>query len=639
MKSSILPALLLWLPLAAAQAQPAAPAIAAISTPISTPYDGEIALTVDATDLDHKVMRVQETLPVQPGALTLHFPRWLPGTHGPGGDVARLGGLKFSARGQVLAWTRDALDSHAFHLDVPAGASVLDIEFQHLSPVSKASGRVTVTREMLNVQWNDLVLYPANYAARAIGVRPALKLPAGWAWAGALRAAPGQPRAGLVQFQPVSLETLVDSPLFAGSHLRRFELDPPGTARPVVLNLFADREEQLGASAPQIEAHRELVRQADRLFASRHFAHYDLLLALSDDLGGIGLEHHESSENGVKPDYFEKWDQAIGARELLPHEYTHSWNGKFRRPADLLTPNFNLPMRDSLLWVYEGQTQFWGWVLAARSGLTSAELAREHLAQTAAVYEHRSGRVWRNLQDTTQDPIAARYSPKDWRDWQRGAGDYYEESLLIWLDADMLIRERSAGKRSLDDFARAFFGVQPGEIGPLPYTFEDVAATLSAVQPDDWTAMLRQRLDTHEPAAPLAGLARAGWTLEYADKPSAAAKAREAEDKNNDFSWSLGLVVAQDGKIENVLWGSPAFAAGLAPALTLLAVNQRAYKPELLRDAISANRGGQAPIELLLREGDLFRSVRIDYREGQRYPRLVRLQSTEDRLATLLAPR
>jgi len=623
-----------------AQAQAQAQALAP-----SGAWAGEIALRVDATDLDRKILRVQQTLPVQPGPLKLHFPQWLPGTHAPTGDINQLAGLKVTAGGQPLAWRRDPVDVYAFHIDVPAGVRELGLEFQQLSAATREGGRVIVTHEMVNVQWNSVVLYPAGYQARQVRVKPSLVLPEGWQAGTALR--PAGQADGALQFQPVSLETLVDSPVFAGRHFRRIELDPPGTARPVVLNLVADSPGGLNASEAQIEAHRELVRQADKAFASRHFAHYDFLLAISDELGGIGLEHHQSSENGVRANYWENWNQRIGARELLPHEYTHSWNGKFRRPADLITPDFNVPMQNSLLWQYEGQTQFWGWVLAARSGLTTLQQARDQLAGTAAYYDHQSGRTWRNLQDTTNDGImTARRGNKDWVSWQRTSGDYYGEMLLVWLDVDTLIREKSGGTKSIDDFARSFFGVRDGELGPLPYRFEDIVATLNAVQPHDWAAFLRQRLDSNAPPGPLDGVARGGWKLVYAETPNDTTKADEAADRYADFTYSLGLRLGNqrgqqgqaDGRVSSVLWGSHAFAAGLAPGVVVVAVNGRAYKPELLRQAITANKEGQAPIELLLRDAENYRSVRIDYRGGLRYPRLERTEST-DRLSALLGRR
>lgn len=598
-----------------------------------------IHLSVDATDLQHRVFTVTQTLAVAPGPLTLWLPRWLPGAHAPAVEVLRMAGLQIQAAGRPLPWRRDPLDPHAFQLEVPAGVQALDIRFQHLSPAVPASGRVVMTPDMLNLQWHNLVLYPAGRAARDWLVQPRVRLPAGWQQGSALRLA--RRDGDTLVFQPVSVETLVDSPIFAGRHFRRIALEPAQASRPVMLNLVADHADALKASEDQIEAHRRLVQQADRLFGgARHFAQYDFLLALSEELGPIGLEHHESSENGVDTKYFEGWDRAIGARELLAHEYVHSWNGKYRRPADLWTPHFNTAMQNTLLWLYEGQTEFWGHVLAARSGLTSAALARDRLAQHAAGMLRRNGRAWRSLQDTTHDNLmGGRGRSKDWPSWQRASADYYIESLLLWLEVDALIREKSAGARSLDDFARAFFGQDDGQLGPRPYRFDDVVATLDAVQAHDWAALLRQRLDGADPEAPLQGLARAGWRLAFGDTPSENFKAGEARGKYSDFSDSIGLRVGADGRLSDVHWEGPAYRAGLAPGLTLVAVNMRAFTPEVLKQALQANREGQAPIELLLRDGNQFRQARIDWRGGLRYPRLERIEGREDRLSPLYAPR
>ncbi|WIV98399.1 M61 family metallopeptidase [Kinneretia aquatilis] len=606
-----------------------------IPQPEDKPYLGPIRIQVDATDLDRHIFQVRQQLPVKPGRLTLLFPRYLPGAHGPYGTVDRLAGLKIHAGTQELAWLRDTVDPFAFHVEVPAGVNELNLAFQFLSPVQREGGRVVMTPEMLNLQWISMLLYPAGHHASALQMQAEVTLPAGWTQASALRvesqSADG-PKRQRLRFKPVSLETLADSPLFAGAHTRRIELDPPGHPKPVVLNLMADDPAELQASEAQIQAHKNLVVQADRLFASRHFKHYDFLLAISGRMSGIGLEHHESSENGVGLGYFKDWGKRAGSRSLLPHEYTHSWNGKFRRPADLWTPQYNVPMQDSLLWLYEGQTDYWGRVLAVRSGLVSPEQARDAWAEIAATYSHRAGRLWRNLQDTTNEAAMAKSrSGHDWNNWQRGA-DYYAESGLIWLDADTWIREQSGGARSLDDFARLFFGVEDGRIAPLTYTFEDIVATLNRVQPRDWAAFLRQRLDHKGPEAPLDGLARAGWRLSWAETPSEFARADDSEWKNDDFAYSLGLNLKRDGKVEAVLWGSPAFEAGLSRAVTVVAVNNQAYKSERLAAAISANKGGAAPLELLLREGDRFRQVKIDYRGGLRYPRLSRVEGSPERL-------
>lgn len=627
--------------------------VATLPAPRDEAWLGTIQLQVDSTELDQRIQRVRQTLPVsQAGKLTLLYPRWLPGTHGPYNDIGGLTGLMIQAGSQRVTWVRDVSDPYAFHVDVPAGVKELQLQFEYLSALSPGQGRVNMSRAILGVQWNQLLLYPAGHFASGIKVQARLKLPEGWQQASALRDAKGQVpqpgKDGWVDFAPVSLETLVDSPLFAGKHAKRIELDPPKTDKPVALNLLADEASQLEASPAQIEAHRALVLQSDKLFGARHWRHYDFLLSLSKDFGGIGLEHHESSENGVRPDYFKDWEKSIRSRELLPHEYVHSWNGKFRRPQDLWTPQYNVPMRNSLLWVYEGMTQYWGHVLAARSGLTTPAQARDRLAHVAAYLNARVGRTWRNLQDTTNEGTMASRRDKAWRDWQRSGGDYYDEATLIWLDADTLIREKSGDTKSLDDFANAFFGIATtrhadGSIKPATYAFDDVVRTLNEVQPHDWAKFLRERLDTHNPGAPLDGLARSGWKLSFAEQESDFAKhaesSRGGKERAANYQHSLGLSVASDGKLEQVVWGSPAFVAKLAPGMVLVAVNMESYSAERLSAAVTANKGGKAPLQLLLRQGEHFRSVSLDYRGGLRYPVLERVEASKDRLSALQAAR
>lgn len=607
-----------------------------IAAPKDVPYPGQVSLLVDATDLERGIVNVRERVPVSgPGPLTLLYPEWLPGNHGPSGPLDKLGGLTISAAGAPLAWSRDPVDVFAFHVDVPAGVSAIDLSFQFLSAVSQPEGRIMMTPDMLSLQWNTVALYPAGYFSRDIEVAPSVRLPPGFTGATALES---QSVAGdVTTYKPVSFNTLVDSPMIAGRYFRRFELDPGGPAR-VSLDVIADKPEELAATSAQIDAHKALVVQAYRLFGSHHYDHYDFLFSLSDKMGGIGLEHHRSSEDGTIPRYFLDWERTPAVRDLLAHEFTHSWNGKFRRPADLWTPNFNTPMRDSLLWVYEGQTQYWGFVLAARAGLITAQQALDAIAVAAATYDARVGREWRDLEDTTNDPIIAMRRPIPWVSWQRSE-DYYSEGELVWLDVDTLIRQQSGGRRSLDDFARAFFGVDNGSFVTRTYAFDDIVAALNAVQPHDWAAFLQARLSGHGPGAPLNGLAQGGYRLTYDDEESGYLQSIARERKQILLNFSIGMAVGADGFLNGVDWQGAAFKAGLTVGTQIVAVNGEAYDADELKDAITAAKTSTAPIELLVKDGARYRTVAIDYHGGLRYPHLTPLGSGPRYLDQILAPR
>ena len=609
-----------------------------IVAPQNRPFPGRIELAVDATDLNRHIFSVTETIPVPSGeALTLLFPKWLPGNHGPTGPLPSFAGLMIKAGGKDVPWERDTVDMYAFHIAVPPGTASVQVQFQFLSPVENKEGRVVTTPNMLDVQWRPEILYPAGYYARDILVHPALTLPAGWQYGTALE---NEHASGAhIIFKPVTLNVLLDSPLYAGRYFSRLDLDPHG-AVPVHLDVVADRPEDLAIKPEDLQAHRNLVQQAYRNFGSHHYNHYDFLLSLSDEMDGIGLEHQRSSEDGTGRTYFTDLEKSAAGRDLLPHEYTHSWNGKFRRPADLWSPDFNvLPERDSLLWVYEGQTEYWGQVLAARSGILKAAQLRDLLAMEAAELDAATpGRTWRNLQDTTNDPIISWHKPSAWRSWSR-FGDYYTEGLLIWLDADTLIREKSNGAHSLSDFAKLFFGIDDGSSVTRTYSFDDVVQALNQIQPYDWAGFLRARLDGHGPGAPLDGLTRGGWRVVYTAEKSPLEKAVDGRRHGADFTYSLGLTLGSEGAITGVLWGGPAYNAGIARGTKLIAVNGLATEgASSLADAISLAKTDKAPIELLLRDGNHFRDLKIDYHGGLRYPHLERIDGTPDRLSDILAP-
>jgi predicted metalloprotease with PDZ domain len=616
------------------QPAPQAPAIAA---PVDTPYPGGvIRLKVDATDLAHAIMTVHETVPVAgAGPMVLQLPRWLPGNHSPSGSIDKIAGLIITAGGNRVEWKRDPVDVFAFHVDVPAGATALELEFQFLSPVSTKEGRVVMTPEMLNIEWDNVALYPAGYFSRDIQIQPTVTLPEGWTPATALET--DNVSGSVVAYKTTTFNTLVDSPLIAGKYFEKFDLDPGGPAQ-VTLDVIADRPSELVTKSAQIDAHKALVQQAYKLFGSHHYGHYDFLFSLSDRMGGAGLEHHQSSEDGTSPKYFTDWDMSPAGRDLLAHEYTHSWNGKFRRPADLWTPNFNVPMRDSLLWVYEGQTQYWGYVLAARSGLLSKQDALDAIALTAAQYDVRVGRSWKALEDTTNDPIVSQRRPLSWLSWQRSE-DYYSEGQLIWLDADTLIREKTGGKKSLDDFAKAFFGVDNGSFVTHPYTFDDIVAGLNGVVAYDWAGFLHQRLEGHGPGAPLDGVARGGYKLVYTDTPTTYLKSAEKSRKVNNQMFGIGFTVGKDATLAEVQWDSAAFKAGLTEGVTIVAINGQAYDDDYLKEVIKAAKTSPEPIELLVKAKDEYRTVRVDYHDGLRYPRFVRVDGTPARLDEILAAR
>ncbi|WP_313174474.1 peptidase M61 [Stenotrophomonas sp.] len=619
-----------------ANAAPDVPDVDARGVKISeAAYPGTIRLEVDATDLGQRVFKVRQTVPVQAGLQRFHYPAWLPGNHSPTGQIEKLAGLVISGNGQRLDWVRDPLDVYTFNVQVPEGVSELRMDFQFLSPTDSAQGRTVMTPNMLNLQWNAMLLYPAGHAAHAITYQASARYPQGWEAASALSVAS---RSGdTVNYAPTNLEILVDSPVFAGRYHRMFDLAPAGT-RPVRLNVFADRAKDLDAKPEHIEQHRALVAQARKLFGAEHYDHYDFLFAVTNQLGGIGLEHQRSSENSEDRDYFSGWDAKVGSSDLLGHEYTHSWDGKYRRPADLATLNYNVPMQGSLLWVYEGQTQYWGNVLTARSGIRPQEASRDALAMVAATYaDNRPGLEWRSLGDTTNDPVIARRKPKPYRGYQMSE-DYYQGGQMLWLEADVRLRTLSGGKRSLDDFAKAFFGQNDGQWErPDTYTFEDVAATLEQVQATgDWSQFLRERVDHR--AGLVGGIEAAGWKLVYKDKPSAYFKAM-MKGRGANFIYSLGVALSPAGYVNEVRWDSAAFNAGVGTGMQVLAVNDLQYSADELEEAVRAAKDSKQPVRLLVKEMDVYRTLSIDYHGGLRYPSLERIEGKADYLTPILTAR
>ena len=602
-----------------------------IPQPQDVAYPGTIKLEVDASNLSQRIIRVKETIPAQAGPLTLLYPMWVPGGHSPRNSLDKIAGITFKANGQKLDWKRDPLDVAAFHINVPAGVTEVTAEFDFLTPTTGAQGRVVMTPNMLNVQFLSTALYPAGHYMHQIMMDPRVTYPAGWT---AFTALDEASRSGdTVNYKTVPFDILVDSPVYAGRYTKNIDLTPAGSTVPVKLGVVADAAKYLETKPKQIEQHKAMVEQALKLYGAQHYNHYQFLFSLSDQMGGNGLEHQRSSENGVGTDYFTGWNEKTGFTDLLAHEYTHSWNGKYRRGKDLWVPNLNVPMQDSLLWVYEGQTQYWGNVLAARSGMRPLSASIDALALVAATYaENHPGLNWRNIQDTTNDPIIASRAPRAYRNYQMSE-DYYSGGQMIWLEADALIRAKTGGKKSLDDFAKGFFGVNNGEWEKQnTYTFDDVVGVLNGVMPYDWASFLRERLDGKHGLTD--GIEAAGWRLVFKDTPSAFAKAN-ARWGGADFVYSLGLSIGKDGSIGDVRWDSPAFNAGIGTGASVVAVNGQAYDKDLLEDAVKAAKDSKAPIELMLKEFDRYRTVKLDYHGGPRYPQLERIEGKPDYLTPI----
>lgn len=605
-----------------------------ISPPRDVRYPGTIQLAVDASDTRQGIFRVHEVIPVRSGKLTLLYPQWIPGNHSPTGPIDMLAGLTITANGTRLQWQRDEYYVYAFHIDVPRDVSSLDVEFEYLSGRT-ASQDIEMTDKMLSLEWNDLSLYPAGYYSRDITFAPSVTLAHGWQFGTALETLSQSD--DTTRFKPVTYNTLVDSPMYAGLYFARVDLDP-GAAVPVHLDLVGDTPHDVQMTPEQLQAHRNLVTQAYRLYDSHHYNHYDFLFSLSDQLSGNGLEHHRSSEDGTSANYLTDWDDTAPGRDLLAHEYTHSWNGKFRRPADLWTPNFNVPMGDSLLWVYEGQTQYWGFVLTARAGMWSEQQFRDALALVAATYDRdRPGFEWRTLEDTTNDPTAARRQALPYRSWQMSE-DYYSGAQLMWLEVDAKIRSLTGDRESLDSFAKRFFAVDNGSFVTKTYTFDDVVAALNGVVKYDWAAFLHQRLNGHQP--PTSGIEASGWKLVYTDDESKFEKEYDTNAPSRhmvSFAYSIGLALGKAGEVNDVRWNGPAFKAGVSTGATVVAVDGQQYSAEILANAIKAAEHDQDPIRLLLQYQGGYKTVAVDYHGGLQYPHLVRVGGSPDYLDEIIA--
>jgi predicted metalloprotease with PDZ domain len=608
----------------------ALPALAQKSRPIS--------LVVDATDAQRRVLHVKESVPAEPGALTLHYPKWIPGEHGPTGPITDLAGLDVRAGGKPLAWTRDDVDLYALHVTVPAGVHAVDVSFDYLGPGERDgySSGGSMTQSLLALEWNLVVIYPDG-SQRAITVAPKLILPHGWHFGTALDVA--KTSGDSVEFKPVTLEMLVDSPVAAGLYFRSLSLG--GTPEHFV-DIVADSPQALGIEQPTLDAWKKLVAQAGLLFGTRHYTKYHFLLVLSDKVAHFGLEHHQSSDNRSRERALIESAQRNLMSGLLPHEFVHSWNGKFRRPAGLAVDGFDKPMKDELLWVYEGLTNYLGFVLTGRAGTAKDDWIKDDLALTAASMETRTGRQWRPLEDTTMQAAMVQRASGDWVAYKRSL-DYYPEGTLLWLDADVIIRQKSGGKKSLDDFCKIFHGGANNGPEVKPYTLDDVVATLNQVVPYDWAGFFKTRVYQIAPHAPLGGVENGGWKLIYNEKHNLRQVAMAKEDHAESFMYSLGFSVRMDERsggmtVSDVQLGSPAYKAGLGPSMKIIGVDGRKLGKESIDDALALHIGDKSPVELLVLNSDFYRVIKIDYHGGHKHPHLERDNTKPDVLDEILKP-
>ena len=597
-------------------------------------------IEVDAREAPRGIMSAHLLLPVSEGPLTLVYPKWLPGRHSPAGPLTSLGGPRFTAGGRTLPWRRDSVDLNAFHLDIPPGIAQLGVDLEILTapaPDGVVQGLETprtATESLLILEWNQLLLYPAGARSDDLDYEARVRLPPGWKFAVALDVLSAD--AGSVQFAPVSLTTLVDSTLLAGRYFRDL---PLGGSPAVTLHLAADTPVALNMSAETTAHYRRLVREATALFGATHYRRYEFLWALTDQIMPDGLEHHESSDD--RSPLRALLDDGVRRAEasLLAHEYVHSWNGKYRRPGGIATPNYQEPMQDDMLWVYEGLTEYLGDVLAARSGLLTEEEFRSELAHDAAAMQSHSAREWRSLQETTIAAPLLYYQSRSWAARLRRQDDFYQESALLWLEADALIRRESKGRKSLDDFCKLFYGAPSTNPKLVPYDFAAVVEALGAVQAYDWSGFWTTRLNRLRPAAPLEGLQAAGWRLALNETPSVMHLAHEADDKDLDLRYSLGFFVDDErATIGDVIPRSPADAAGAAPGSHIIALNGYKWSKELLHDTLDAPPDATGRFTLLIEKDDMYKTLELKYSGGERYPNLVREAGTADLLSQIAHP-
>jgi predicted metalloprotease with PDZ domain len=585
-----------------------------------------IKLEIDATETRRNTIHVKETIPVKPGPLTLSYPKWIPGEHAPTGTLDNMVNLFIRANGNMIAWRRDDVEMFAFHCEVPAGVTELEVSFDDVEPP-----RTLMTPATGRLKWNRLLLYPLGAPSDRLTFSPSIKLPEGWKQATALPVK--NETEETVEFKDVSLNRLVDSPVIIGVFFKRVPL----ATSPVLheVDIVSDTEDGLEASEETVTGWKNLVREANFLFGAHHYDSYRFLMTLSDIGSDEGLEHHESSEDGADEDALSNDDKLVELSDLLSHEFAHSWNGKHRRPAGLVTPNFETPMRGELLWVYEGLTQYLGFVLPARSKMWTPETFRETIAITFAEMNNQSGRNWRSVADTARAVRFTYSPPAEWANARRGS-DYYDEGALIWMEADILIRGRSRGKLSLDDFCRKFYGGKNTGPAVRPYDLNEVIATLNSVLPYDWRGFFNRRVYADMPGVSPDGLTRAGWKLVYNDTPNTRTAGDERIYEYYSFAYSLGFEADASGLIYDVNPLLSAAKAGLAPGMKIVSVEGEEFSVDILREAINAARMASKPIKVIAENAGERGNYSIEYHGGDLHPHLVRDATKPDLIEKII---
>jgi predicted metalloprotease with PDZ domain len=596
----------------------------------------EIVLTVDATDAPRKILHVEETIPVIPGPLTLYFAKWVPGEHGPTGPVTDLSSLRIKAGGKPLSWRRDLVDMYAVHIDIPAGVEQIELTFDFLlsAQAEGFTSGASATSQLAVISLNQVILYPGGLVSDNVFVSLRMKFPVGWKFATALETI--EHSGDVVRFATVSLTSLVDSPVLTGAHFRQIDITPSGGVRHTI-NIAADGEPALNMPSGQVEAYRRLVLEGNVLFGARHYNHYDFLVTLSSHVATFGLEHHQCSDNRMpERAIIDSSLQRVWAM-LLPHEYAHSWNGKYRRPIGLSPSNFEKPLTGELLWVYEGLTEYFGELLAVRSGVSTPRDYKDYLALVAARLDNLPGRTWRSLQDVADAAQVLYEARGDGQSLRRGV-DFYEESYLIWLEVEVMIRKMTDGKKSLNDFCQKFFGGKDSAPSLNPFTYDELMVALNEIAPFDWNSFWSERLQSLDAHAPLGGLEQSGWKVVYQEAPSGFHDAVENFNHTIDARFSLGIYLKDDGIVNDVIQGSPAAIGGIAPGMKLVAISGRKFSKEIFRDALKPDKNNPVPLEILASTGDYFKTFQVNYNGGERYPYLVRDSSRTDVLSEIILP-